>query len=497
MDIQAGAISRDVGQFLLIPAGMALCSLPVCILSQEWFAIAPFLVTALATGAASLLLTRLGRGAKEESMRQVFISVALGWGLVSAVGALPLWLTALAVGPDATPTVANFGNGLNALFEGVSGFTSAGLTMVLRPSELPTSLQWWRSFMQWIGGVGVIVLTVALMEPTQSQYVLYQAEGRQSRMRLTVTRTVRRIWLIYIGYTVTGIVLFRIFGMTWWEAINHSMSAISTGGFSITDGNMGAYGAAIKLSIILMMFLGAVSFGIHDQLISRRRPAALWQDRQHFLLIGLVILGTGLVTFENYISTGVPAWVDSAFQWVSALTTCGFNTQSIQFWSSGNKLLLSIAMIFGGAAGSTVGGLKLERVLALFESVSWRFRRATLSPRQMTLRHINGQPLSSEQASRQIEDATALGLLWVAVLILGILILLRVVPGEYGLSDVIFEAASALGSAGLSVGIAGPSQQCAGKCVLIVLMWMGRLEIVPVLMLLYVPWGYFLKVGRG
>ncbi|MGB3310086.1 MAG: TrkH family potassium uptake protein [Nodosilinea sp.] len=497
MSIQLRAISRDLSRFLLIPAGMALCSLPVAIIAQEWFTIIPFLATLLGAGGFSLILQRLSQNASDSSLRQILICVALGWGIVSAMGALPLWLTALMLGADAPPVIETFRNPLNAVFEGFSGFTSAGLTMVIRPSELPASLQWWRSFMQWIGGVGVVVLAIALMEPSQEQYVLYEAEGRQSQLRLTITRTVRRIWVIYTGYTVLGLFLFRIFGMTWWEALNHSMTAIATGGFSITDGSMNAYSAPLKLAIMVIMICGAVSFSMHDQLLLRRRLSALWRDRQHFLLLFLLVVGSGIVAIDHYTYTGRFAWVDSAFQWVSALTTCGFSTESIQFRSSSNKILLSIAMVLGAAAGSTVGGIKLDRVLALIESIAWRFRRSGISPRETTLRWINGQPLKPDAASRQIEDAVALALLWLLSVIVGMFILMRFVPAEYDLSDVIFEVTSALGAAGLSVGITGPSLHWVGKSSIIALMWMGRLEIVPALMLLYAPWRYLLKAARS
>ncbi|MGD1899857.1 MAG: TrkH family potassium uptake protein, partial [Phormidesmis sp.] len=405
-------------------------------------------------------------------------------------------LTALFLGPAATPTVATFADILNALFESFSGFTSAGLTMTLRPSELPACLQWWRSFMQWVGGVGIIVLTVALMQPAQDQYVLYQAEGRQERIRLTVSRSVRRIWIIYLGYTGAGTLLFRTTGMTWWEALNHSMCAIATGGFSITDGSMGAYGVPAKLAIIAVMVCGAVSFSTHDQLLVKRNFLTVLKDRQHLLLIALLIVGSIAVGLEHYTATAQFAWIDSAFQWVSALSTCGFSTQSLQFLSSTNKLLLSMAMVIGGAAGSTVGGLKVSRVLALIEAVVWRFRRTGLSPRQIVLRRIDGQPLTPEQASRQIEDASALALLWLIAVVIGTLLLLRLVPSEYTLSDVIFEVTSALGAAGLSVGITGPALSWLGKSLLIFMMWMGRLEIVPVLMLLSLPLSWFYNLPR-
>lgn len=481
------SLSNDLSRFLLIPAGMALCSLPIALLSQEFFVVLPLTITCAIAAALSLILNHLGQTAKESPLYQILITVALGWALIAIMGALPLWLTALRLTDEATPTIEYFRNGLNALFEGFSGFTSAGLTMAVQPSQLPHTLQWWRSFMQWVGGVGVIVLALAVIEPTQSQYRLYQAEGRQTRLRLTMTRTVRRIWKIYIGFTIASMVLFRVCGMPWWEAINHGLTAIATGGFSITDGSMSSYSPLIKLAIMVVMVMGAISFSLHDRLLTTRRLNALLHNRQHFLLIVLLVIGTVIVTVDYFTFTQQWAVVDGAFQWFSALTTCGFSTQSIFFWSSSNKIILSLGMIVGGAAGSTVGGLKLNRVLALCEAIAWRFRRPTIKSHQVVMRFINRQPLTPSQASRQIESATALTLLWLATIVVSILILMRFVPAEYGLSDVLFEVSSALGAAGLSVGITGPSLHWAGKTILILLMWMGRLEIFPVLLMFVLP----------
>ena len=370
---------------------MALISLPVCAIAGEWFAILPFFSTSALSGLLGLLLRYVGRKAQTTSFPQVTISVAVGWALFASVGALPFWLIAHVLGPEASPTVSTFQNGLNALFEGTSGFTSTGLTMALRPSQLPVCLQWWRSFMSWVGGVGVIVLALMLLNPAQDYYALYQAEGRSTRFRLTLNRTVRRIWIIYAVYTGVVFLLFNAVGMTRWEALNHSMTAISTGGFTVTDGNMSAYGSLVHLAILPVMIAGSVSFSVHDRLMSKRKLSTLWQNRQHLFLLLVLGLGTMAIALTNYLALKQPNWTDSAFQWVSALSTCGFNSQSLQFWSSQQKLLLSLAMIMGGAAGSTVGGLKLNRVLMLLEAVSWRLRRMTLLPRQMTLRTVDGR----------------------------------------------------------------------------------------------------------
>ncbi len=492
MRIQLTAISRDVSKFLLIPIGMLLLSLPICLIAREWFAILPFLASLIITSLLALLLHWLGKNSVDVLTNQTLLSVGLSWGLIAAIGGLPLWFTAMAMGDRGKPTVSYFGNLLNAMFEGFSGFTSTGLTMVVRESELPACLQWWRSLMEWVGGLGLVVLAIALLEPLQDQYALYQAEARQIRLRLTATRTVRRICTIYSLYTVASVILFRVVGMTWWAALNHAMAAISTGGFSVTDGSIAIYGTSVKLAVIVVMVMGAIAFDRHDQFLDGK-PCALWQDRQHRLLLAFLLVGTALVAAEQYSASGRFAWVDSAFQWASALTTCGFSVQSVQLMSSTNKLLLSLSMVIGGAAGSTVGGIKLSRVLALAEGVFWHFRKPGLTPHRICVRRINDKVFSPDQASRQVEEAAVLLVLWLLCLMAGVLVLIRLVPTEYSLSDIIFESASALGAAGLSTGISGPSLHWLGKCSLMLMMWMGRLEIIPVAMLLTVPFSYILR----
>lgn len=155
--------------------------------------------------------------------------------------------------------------------------------------------------------------------------------------------------------------------------------------------------------------------------------------------------------------------------------------------------MLSLAIIISGAAGSTVGGIKLKRALTLSKATLWNFQRATLSPRQLLVRRLNGELLTLKAANQQLEEAAVLTFLWIASLVVAILMLLLVVPIKYGLSDIIFETVSALGTAGLTTGITGPPLHWVGKCVLMFLMWIGRLEIIPVFMLLMVPWEKLLR----
>ncbi len=466
---------------------MALLSLPVSIISQEYFAIAPFLFTTLVSFSLGQLLYHLGTGAKAAQLEQSMIIVALSWGIIPWIGAIPFITIAynLASQPEVPPTVVYFQNFWSALFESFSGFTHVGLTMTIRPSQLPHSLQWWRSFMQWIGGVGVIVLMLSILNPSTDAYKLYNAEGRTDRIGLTVGRTVKRIWKIYAIYTIFSILLLHFVGMPWWDALNHGMCA--TGGFTVSDRSMGSYDASIQIALIWIMILGAISFSTLDAWLLQGRFKALQQDPQHQSLWCLIGIGISVLLLENYWFTGTWQFLDVSFQWISALTTSGFYTERIQFWSPTSKLLLSTAMIIGGAAGSTVGGIKLNRFNTLMKAVFWRFRRISLKAHEMPRYQIGEQVVSEQIAYRWIESAAVLLLLWLGAIATGVLLLIHRVPAEYNLSDVFFEASSALGSAGLSTGITGPRASWDVKVILMALMWMGRLEIIPVLLLLTKP----------
>lgn len=472
---------------LHIPGGMALVSLWVCVAFQEFYAIAPFLLTSLVSfGIGQLLYRSVQEYSEEAHLRHAMITVALSWGLIPLVGAIPFLAIAshLAPSPEISDTLSRFQNPWNAIFEAFSGFTSTGLTMALNPRELPYSLQWWRSFMEWIGGVGTIVLILSVLDPSTEPFQLYNAEGRSRRIALTVRGTVRRIWKIYLFYTGVCIAVLGILGMPWWEALNHGLTVISTGGFDVTGESISAYSPVIQLAIVPMMIAGAVGFAIHYRLLRDRDFSLLWKQEEYRTLWLLLGGGTLILLLENYWFQGSFLWIDSLFQWVSALTTCGFNTADVDTWSASAKLLLSVAMAIGGATGSTVGGLKIKRVLALYKGVLWHFRRISLRPHQLMRYQLDGKSFGQAEAYRRIEGAAVLAVLWMSWLGVGVIVLNRLVPEKYQLSDTIFEAASALSGVGLSTGISHPDLHWDGKLVLILLMWMGRLEIIPVMLLL-------------
>ena len=490
-------VLRDIGLFLHIPAIMALVSLPVCLLAKETFALIPLLTCAIASLTAGQILYRLTKSQSKSSSRipYAMVTAALGWLLLPLFASIPILMMAHAsdLSPDLSTTILEFRNPWNAVFEAFSGFTSTGLSMAFNYSELPHTLQWWRSLIEWIGGVGVIVLVISILEPSIETDRLYNAEGRSQRIGLTVSKTVKNIWWIYLIYTIGGIFLFRIAGMTWWEALNHGMTGIATGGFSVTESSISGYGIGVKLATIFVMILGAISFSNHYRFLRHRKLSAFWSDNQHQALWIILIMGTLFLWGFNRLAFGNVPPIDIIFQWTSAVSTCGFSTVSVASWDGGAKLLMTFAMLIGGTAGSTAGGIKLSRFVIIFKAIIWRFRRISLLPHEMMRYELNGKILKESEANRRVEAAAVLAILWLSVVVIGIFILQYLKLPTYDLIDVIFEVASATSGVGISTGITHPDLPWLAKLTLICLMWIGRLEIISALLLLSLPLKYFAR----
>ena len=488
-------ILRDIGLFLHIPAIMAVISIPVCLLAKENYALIPLITCAIASLATGQLLFRLNKSKGSSRIPYAMVTAALGWLLLPLFASIPILMVANApnLAPDLSTTIIQFKDPWNAIFEAFSGFTSTGLSMAFNYSELPHTLQWWRSLIEWVGGVGVIVLVISILEPASESEQLYNAEGRSQKIGLTVSKTVRNIWWIYLLYTIGSIFLFRIVGMNWWAALNHGMTGIATGGFSVTENSITDYGFGVKLAVIFVMILGAISFSTHYQFLRHRKLSAFWSDNQHQALWIVLTLGTlCLWGFNRKTPQDVP-FIDTLFQWTSAMSTCGFNTVVVKSWDSGAKLLMVLAMLFGGAAGSTAGGIKLNRLVIIFKAIIWRFQHLTLLPHEMMRHSLNGKAIAESEASHRIEAAAVLAMLWLSIATVGVFILQSLTLPTYGLTDAIFEVASAMSGVGLSTGITHPDLPWIGKLTIICLMWIGRLEIISALLLLSLPLKYFAR----
>jgi trk system potassium uptake protein TrkH len=484
-------------------AVMFLVSVVVAGVWREWYAAVVFVLSGGVVAAAGTGLARAFTDVPDPDRFHGMVIAASGWLLVGTVGGLPFFLIAQVATVDATlpavvsvpasettPTLAAFRNPLNAVFESLSGFTGTGLTMTAHENRLPQSLQWWRSFTEWIGGVGVIVLTTAILaRPGSGSLTLYESEARSQKIHPSIVSTVRTIWWIFLLYTGGSILLLWLAGMPPWDALNHAMTGLATGGFSITDNSIASYDSAvIDYALLPVMTLGSIAFPVHYLLLDGEWRQ-LYRDSQTrwvfvSFVVGSVVLTTLLTLNSTYEST-TAAIRYGVFQYVSAMSCTGFQTASSlgTAWAAESKLTVTLAMVVGAAAGSTVGGIKLVRAITLSKGITYRIADVFYPESAVRTFSLDGRELSDTAATQEFEEAAIIALLWGVGLAVGTYVLLLSVPAEFSLADVLFEVASAQGNVGLSTGITGPTMPTPAKVVFLFNMWIGRLEIIPVAVL--------------
>lgn len=511
-------LARDLGRILKALSGMVFLSIIVSISWGEYYAVPALVISGLIPlGIGHLLTVRYPEPENIGKLHGMMIA-ASGWFFVGVFGSLPFYLIAWTVAVDpygglvtvpasvGTPTLAAFRDPLNSVFESMSGITGTGLTMTDDESVLPATLQWWRTFIEWVGGVGVIVLTTAILaRPGSGSLTLYESEARSEKIHPSIVSTVRTIWWIFILFTFVSISILWLAGMPSWDAINHGMTGLATGGFSVTDASIGEYDSPmIDFAMIPVMVLGSIAFPIH-YLVLQGDLRNLYTDIQtrwiwgyftlgSVALVGLLLLdGTyetsRVVVTDGVVLTGFAATLFQTirfglFQFVSAASCTGFGTTGIGDWSPQAQLTMSLAMFTGAAAGSTVGGIKLIRAITLIRGTIFRIQDVFYPKSAVRYLKLDDRRLSETELSREFEEAAIIAFLWVLFLGIGLAVLLLTIDSSFTLANAIFEVASAQGNVGLSSGITGPGMPTVAKVMFLFNMWIGRLEIIPVLVLL-------------
>ncbi len=355
-------VIRLVGLFLLL---FSLTLIPPALLAA-WGndgQLIIFLESVLILALPGLLLwlpTRRHRGNLYN--REVFLIVSLFWVLLGTLGSIPLLL-----GTDLILT--------DAVFEAVSGFTTTGATAIVGIDNLPLSILYYRQQLQWFGGLGVIVLAVAILPMLGvggMQLYLAETPGPMKNERLTprIAQTARFMLIIYFALTVTCAAAYWLAGMSLFDAIAHSMSTVSTGGLSTHDASIGHFdNLAIEIIAIVFMLIGSLSFSVHFMALRGPSPSVYWHDTQSRVFL-LTVLGFALLTgMFLWLGEQYPTWAHSlrhgAFQVVSVITTTGFSTGNFAVWPLGLPMLLIFVSFFGGCAGSTSGGIKAIRIIVL------------------------------------------------------------------------------------------------------------------------------------
>jgi trk system potassium uptake protein TrkH len=387
------------------------------------------------------------------------------------------WLYACLVG--AVPFMLAQGLGfLRALFESVSGLTTTGLSVV-DVRTCPHLIVFWRSWLQLIGGAGfAIVMMSAIIGPFAA--ALVRAEGHTQPLMPHVRSSAGTFLAIYLGYAVAGLLAYALAGMPWFDAVVHSCSALSTGGFSSQAGSIGAYHSlAIELITIVLMLLGATSFVLHHEFCRGHFRAPL-RLPEPMVALGMLVLAIPLLAVAAARALPVGSWAAirvGVFEAVSALTTTGYTTTSYAQWSGLGVFALIVLMTVGGATASTAGGVKQLRVFLLLKSVVWDIKRRFL-PRNAVVLHT--MPTSGGRAAVTSDDLVQVAnftFLYFGTYVMGVALLLA---AGCSLRDSAFEFASALATTGLSVGVTSPTSSPLVLWTEIGGMFLGRLEFLVV-----------------
>jgi trk system potassium uptake protein TrkH len=452
----------------------------------------PFLAAGAITSGVGFVSRRLTAGGGSISPRDAFFAVALAWLAVPVFGALPYVLG----------DVSGLSAPIEAYFEAVSGFTATGATVLSEIERLDRSVLLWRQLTQWLGGMGIIILAVAVLPKLRvggRQLLQSELAGPTELERLTTTirETARRLWVLYAGMTGACILALSLLGwtgvddeMTPFEAVAHAFTALSIGGFSTQNRSLEAFGAATQWIVLVFVVVAGVNFLRLYRVFVQGQARAVARDDEFRLYLGLLVAGAGLLVLEllaGGIYEGEEAVRNAAFQSVSIMTTTGFASADYTEWGALSQLTLLLLMFVGASAGSTGGSIKVVRHLLLGKLIRRELEQTVHREVVVPIR-LSGVVVD-ERALRSVLIFFAL---YLAVFALGSLgLLVDAQRSDQGVSafEAIGAAAACLGNVGPAFGFAGPMGSYAGfsdvsKGILSTLMWLGRIEIVPVVVLL-------------
>ena len=469
-------IGKSIGNLLLVEAACMLPSLLISLIYPESDG-AAFAVAIALTTAAGFLLSRLKSNTGGLYARDGFAIVALGWILLSAFGALPFLLS------GAIPRVED------ALFESISGFTTTGASILREVESLPRGILFWRSFTHWMGGMGVLVMMIAIMPSVKANSIhILKAESpgpTPGKLVPKVSQTAKILYLIYILLTATQVVFLVAGGMPLYDSLVHSFSTAGTGGFSSRNLSVAAYGSDyIEIVITVFMFLFGVNFTLYYTAFKGGLKNALHDEELRvyfFTVVGAAVLIAINVYSQVYRTVGESVQ-HAAFQVSSLITTTGFATADFNLWPVFSQLILLLLMFVGASAGSTGGGLKVVRVVVLFKVIKRELTRV-IHPRAVRTIKLNGRLVDEEVVSG------VMAFFYFYILIFVAAVLTVALEGE-DIVTTVTSVIATLNNVGPGLGRVGPMGNFAdlsvlSKAVLSLCMLIGRLEIYPIMLLMF------------
>ena len=447
--------------------------------------VSAFLISATMCAVIGLSGWVFTRKHKKLTNKDGFTIVTIAWVVTALAGSLPFYIGGF---------IPNF---TDAFFESMSGVTTTGATIIGNPltlpnlphgiESLPHGILFWRSFIQWIGGMGIIVFTIAILPLLGVGGVqLFRAEVPgpvADKITPRVRETAKYLWMVYFGFTLAETILLGVGGMDWFDAVCHSFTTMPTGGFSTNNASIAYYGNSyIHYIMILFMFFAGINFTLHFRAITGD-VTSYFKDREFLYYLGITLCITLCISLGLYVQGN--SWShhhfrDSLFQTVSILTTTGYTTADYELWPYFAQFILLLLMFVGGMGGSTGGGMKIIRVILILKYIAIETRQMlhakAIIPIRIGNRYISGDV---------IRNTVGFFLFYIFIFAATSLILSAM---DLDLSSATGLAASAIGNIGPAFGDFGPTENYAmlpdiGKWLLSFCMLLGRLEIFTVMVL--------------
>lgn len=455
---------------------MGICSLVSYLYGDPQLAWLSLGYSAAGALVAAALLWSLTQNKLVLSRRDGLGVVAFGWLCAGIAGAAPYYLAGIAPTP------------LAALFESISGMTTTGATVLSNLEAIPKGILLWRSLTQFIGGMGVLVLMVAILPfAGAGGFQMFRAEmpgPTKDRVEPRVTSTAKMLWGVYVLLTVSLMCLLWLGGMSWFDAICHSFTTMATGGFSTQSTSIAAYHSLyIESVLIVFMLFAGINFSLHYRVL-RGDVASWWKNGELQFFLGVFVVFSVLATVLLHQARGAtgPGW-GSAFREVSftcasIMTTTGYTTGDYSQWPALTKAMLVLLMFMGGCAGSTAGAIKAGRVQVMLKAVA-REVRLFMQPKAVIPVRMNRKTLSDDILLAILSFVA----LYLFVMLIGVLTMIPFTPNiQTAVSSVI----TCMGNVGPGFAAVGPTCNFAGvpetgKAILTLLMLVGRLELFTIL----------------
>lgn len=471
--MQIQLVVHILGFLLIFLAGSMLLPIPFSIYYGDGH-FQYFLISAFITFTTGFLFFKFTKRKRDLRAREGFAIVTLGWIFFSLFGCLPFLLS------GGIPTLTD------AFFETMSGFTTTGATILTNIESFPQGLLFWRSLTHWMGGMGIIVLSLAILPFLGvGGMQLFKAEVPgpvPDKLTPRVTETAKILWGVYVLISALETILLMFGGMSLFEALCHTFGTMATGGFSTKNASIGSYNSYIQYIVIFFMLVAGTNFALHYQFL-KKRISTYHRSKEFLLFIGLVIAATLFIGFNNLMNHYQHleiAFRKTLFQVVSILTTTGYGTADFEQWSFSSRYVLFLFMFIGGCAGSTGGGMKVIRLYILIQFVRTQVKRL-LHPSAVIPVRVGNQVIPKEIVTHVLGFlALMVGLFISGVLLMSMLGL--------DLVSAFGAVAATLGNIGPGLGSVGPTDNYAhipiiGKWILTFFMLAGRLEIYTVLIL--------------